>query len=224
MNKIFLVFLIGLMTFSLVFAAQTNIVTGSQQGSVTVEDTTQTGQGTGAGTQTNTETQTQNSGEGSQLQNKVAVESGVYTNQAGASMQIQKGEGSEVKFQSGNVEAKTTMTMTQEQVENKTKLKVKLSNGVDTEVKVMPDTASQTAIERLKLKNCVAEEGCAIELKEVGTGNQIKAVYEVKTEKPAKVFGLFKTNLKVQAQVDAETGEIVRSKKPWWSFLTTSSE
>ena len=219
MNKIFLVFLIGLMTFSLVFAANGNVETDVAD--VTL---TQTGQGTGAGTQTNTETQTQNSGEESQLQNQVAVESGTYMNQAGASMYIQKGEGSEIKLQSGKVEARTTMAMTQEQVQNKTVLKTQLSNGKNAEIKVMPDTASQTAIERLQLKNCVAEEGCAIELKEVGTGDQVKAVYEIKAETDAKVLGIFKTKLKVQAQIDAETGEVVQAKKPWWSFLTTSSE
>ena len=38
----------------------------------------------------------------------------------------------------------------------------------------MPDVASEKALERLKLKNCVEEERCSIELKEVGQNKKTK--------------------------------------------------
>lgn len=120
-----------------------------------------------------------------------------------------------------NVSANCDCNLTQERVQNKTKLYAGLSNGRNAEVKIMPDAASETALQRLRLKNCVEEEGCKIELKEVGQGEGARLVYEMKTQKRAKVFGLFKAKMQVQAQVDAETGEIVRVKKPWWAFLAS---
>ena len=68
----------------------------------------------------------------------------------------------------------------------------------------MPDTASEKAIGTLKLKKDVE-----IELKDTG-----KPTYEVIGKKEVKVFGFIKT------EVNAETGNIEKTKKPWWSFLT----
>lgn len=210
MRKIFLLLAISLLTISFVLAAS-SVDSGS--------DATQVGQGTGDGTQSNVETETQNQGEETNLQNQVKVQSGNYVNSNGEQMQIQNN--GEFKLQVGNVEAKSSLEMTQEQEQNRTKLKTTLSNGKNVEIKVMPDTASERAIERLRLVNCVAEEGCTIELKEVGTGEEVKAVYEVKAEKNAKVLALFQTKMQVQAQIDAETGEVVQAKKPWWAFLAS---
>jgi hypothetical protein len=35
------------------------------------------------------------------------------------------------------------------------------------------------------------------------------------------MFGLFKVKGKVTAEVDAETGEVISVKKPWWSFMAS---
>jgi len=205
MRKIFLLLLISLMTISFVLAAGSG--------------TTQVGQGSGDGTKSNTETQTQNQGEETNLQNKVTVQSGNYESANGEQMQIKTENGFQLKV--GGKEAKSSLTMTQEQEQNRTRLKATLSNGENVEIKVMTNTASEKAIEALSLKNCVAEEGCTIELKEVGTGEQVKAVYEIQTEKEAKFLALFQTKMQVQAQIDAETGEVVQAKKPWWAFLAS---
>ena len=85
----------------------------------------------------------------------------------------------------------------------------------------MPDTASERAMERLRLKVCSEENDCQIELKEVGKGEQVKAVYEVKAQKQAKLFWLFRIKMQVRAQIDAESGEVIRTKKPWWAFLAS---
>lgn len=97
----------------------------------------------------------------------------------------------------------------------------KLSNGRNAQIKIMPETASQKAIERLRLKNC--DEDCSIELKEVDVGQNQKAAYEVKAKKESKIFGLFKKIMDVETQIDAESGEIISTKKPWWSFLASES-
>ena len=78
----------------------------------------------------------------------------------------------------------------------------------------MPETASQKAIERL------GELGFNIILKEVGNGNNTKAVYELIAKKEGKMLGLFKINGNIAIQVDAETGD-VKIIKPWWAFLAS---
>jgi len=105
--------------------------------------------------------------------------------------------------------------------ENKTKLKIKLKNGNYSFVKVMPDVASQVALERLKLNFCSENNNCSIELKEVGEGNKTRIVYETRAEKKFRILGLFNSRNEVEIQLDSETGEVIRTKKPWWSFLAS---
>jgi hypothetical protein len=90
-----------------------------------------------------------------------------------------------------------------------------LSNGRKAEIKYMPETASAKAIERL------GELNFSVVLKEVGNGNETKAVYEVSAEKEGKIFGLFRAKGKVTALVNAETGDVEKVNKPWWAFLAT---
>jgi len=111
--------------------------------------------------------------------------------------------------------------MKQETVQNKTKLSATLSNGKNAEIKVMPNTASEKALERVRLKVCSEENECKIELKETGSGEQTKLAYELKTQRQSKVFGLFKAKMQVQVQVNAENGEVIKVKKPWWAFLAS---
>ena len=77
------------------------------------------------------------------------------------------------------------------------------------EIKIMPDTASEKAIEILQTKKEIT-----LELKDTG-----KPIYEVEGEKDGKMFGIFKIEMKVKVEIDAETGEVISAKKPWWAFL-----
>lgn len=144
--------------------------------------------------------QTANQGESSQLQ-----------------VQTQSEFGSTIRAQNGSVEAKTEMKMTQQQDGNQTKTYAQLSNGMKAEIKVMPDSASEKALEVLGAK--CEETGCQIELKEVGKGEETKAAYEVKAQKQVKVLGFIRTQMRTQAQVDAGTGEVVKTRNAWWGFL-----
>ena len=45
------------------------------------------------------------------------------------------------------------------------------------------------------------------------------AVYSVIGTKKAKVLMVFPADMKVEAKVSAETGEIISMEKPWWGFL-----
>jgi len=111
-----------------------------------------------------------------------------------------------------------------EQEQNKTRLRARLKDGNKKEIKIMPDTASERALERLRLKVCSEENNCTIVLKEVPVKNENKLAYELQAERHFRILALFRAKAKVKAQVDAETGEIIIVKKPWWAFLALESE
>jgi len=95
------------------------------------------------------------------------------------------------------------------------RLMANLSNGRKAEIKVMPDTASEKAIERLGRLNWT------IELKEVGKGDDAKLEYELQAEKEGKFLGIIKTKAKILARINAENGNVDYAKKPWWAFLAS---
>lgn len=101
--------------------------------------------------------------------------------------------------------------------------KMSLSNGKQAEIKIMPATASTTAIAKLSLKVCSIENNCTIQLKETGTGNETSVVYEVKAQKKFKVFGIFSTQGEVTATVNVEDGKVTATRRPWWSFIASES-
>ena len=141
-----------------------------------------------------------------------------YMAQNGEQVQVQQGEGNRLRLKVRDAEAHTDLEVTSEGQ----KLRAKLSNGRNAEIKIMPDTASERALQRLRIKNCSGN--CTIELKQVGEGEQARLAYEVQTERHSRVLGLFKAKMQVQAQVDAETGELIRVGKPWWAFLAVEPE
>jgi len=165
-------------------------------------------------------------GEGSseQTQEKIQVQEGEHLGEGGQTFRIQTQANNRIKLEAGGISAECDCQMTQETVQDKTKLYAGLSNGQNAEIKVMPNTASEKALNQLKLKTCSEENECSIELKEVGSGEQTKLAYELKTQRHSRVFGIFGAKMQVQAQVHAETGEIVRVKKPWWAFLALEPE
>lgn len=142
-----------------------------------------------------------------------------YMAQNGESIQVQ-GEGNRTRLRVRDVEAHTDLEVTSDGQ----KFRAKLSNGRNAEIKIMPNVASERALERLRLRNCTESQNCTIELREVGQGNQSRLAYEVQAERHARILGLFQAKMQVQAQVDAETGELIRVGKPWWAFLATESE
>jgi hypothetical protein len=108
-------------------------------------------------------------------------------------------------------------TMDEEGCPKPSKCTKTLSNGRNAEIKIMPQTASAKAIEKL------GELDFTIEIKEVGslTSKETRAVYELTGNKQGRFLGIFKIQARVQAQVDTETGEVIKTTKPWWAFLAT---
>jgi len=152
------------------------------------------------------------------------LQSGNYQVSGGRMINVQQQAGNRMTIQAGasSVDCPLYLEMTQERVQNETKFYANLSNGRNAEIRIMPDMASQTALQRLNLRNCT--DDCSIELKEANIGDQVRAVYEVQAQRNSKVFGIFSARMQVQAQVDAETGEILQINKPWWAFLAVEPE
>ncbi len=161
-----------------------------------------------------------------QVQEKlIAINQGNLTVQ-GKQISIKKMSNIRKQIKVRNISAHTNLELIQEQVkeqgQNKTKLKAKLSNGKNAEIKIMPDAASETAIQMLKLKACSEENNCTIELKELNrTKNQSRLAYEIKAEKQSKILGLFRKRMQVRAEIDTDNGQLIQVKKPWWAFLAS---
>jgi hypothetical protein len=111
---------------------------------------------------------------------------------------------------SGNVQATSTEKV--RVVENK--LFVEDAGGNNSEVKIMPETASAKAIEKLG-----EVQNVQIELKQVGNTDNTKPTYQVSAQKEVKFLGMFKIKMTVRTEVNSETGEATKMQKPWWSFL-----
>lgn len=153
------------------------------------------------------------------------IHAGTYTSVKGNKFEIKtqtKAQNKEqLRLHVGNVSALVLGNLTQKQEKNQTKLMFKMSNGNNAEIKVMPNSASETALERLRLRVCSEDNNCTIELKEVGQGNQTRAAYQVEAEKQYKVLGLFKARARVNANINAETGEVIETKTPWWAAISS---
>lgn len=226
MNKKFILTLFSLvLVVGLVIAAQ-GYGTNAQGGSLDSAQGSKNEDGSGNAIATNTNLDTSNQGDNNQLQNRVQekIQSGKYENAEGKQIQVQTKSNNRLELKSGNSIAETDLEIEASTENGKTSFKAKLSNGKNAEVKVMPDTASEKALERLRLKICSEEKGCSIELKEVSSGEKAKLAYEVKTQRTSRFLGMFKTQMNVEAQVDAESGEVIRTKKPWWAFLASEPE
>jgi hypothetical protein len=134
--------------------------------------------------------------------------------------QIKQVTEEKMQIQNQNVIANTELELVQEQ----NQIRAQLSNKKYTDIMVMPDVASEIAMERLRLRVCSEENNCTIELKETGQGNETKAMYEVKAEKKARLFGLIQMKMQVMAQVNAENGEVMKEERPWWAFLAIEED
>jgi archaellum component FlaG (FlaF/FlaG flagellin family) len=174
---------------------------------------------------------TRNMGNDSALRERInaRIENGDYIMEDGKKIRIQNSENNRVQLRDGNLSVECACNLSQEQIQNRTRLKVALSNGRNAEIKIMPNVASEVALERLRLRNCIAEENCTIELKEVNAlrdinGTRERLAYELQTKRESRIFGLFKAKMQVRAQVDAENGDVIAVKKPWWAFLARESK
>ena len=131
------------------------------------------------------------------------IEVEIFTSEGSISISVEKVAEDSISITEGLTLVKTSKKLV---IEEK-KLLMETSQG-NKEVKIMPSTASDIAINQLQLKNY------EIELKDVG-----KPVYEITGTKEVKVIGFINAEMAIKSQIDAETGIIEKTEKPWWSFL-----
>lgn len=117
------------------------------------------------------------------------------------------------------LEVETELEIDDDVNDSDSDLEVTDSRGEKTRIRVLPDTASEVALERLEARNLTK-----IELKEVLHKNIPRIVYEIETNKNGKFLGVFKLKIKADAQIDPETGEILGVNVPWWAFLVSEED
>lgn len=86
-------------------------------------------------------------------------------------------------------------------------------NGNETKEIILPDEAK----ERIQNKTRARLHNESINLTEEGN-------YEISARKEAKLLWAISVRERVRAQVDAETGEVIRARTSWWGFLAKDSE
>jgi uncharacterized membrane protein YkoI len=138
-------------------------------------------------------------------------------------VQIQDMSKDRKRIHAGNFSAQTGLNISQEKKKNQTRIYAQNSNGENFEIMIFPDTASEIARERLRLRVCSEENNCTLELKEVGQGNQTRFAYEVSVREKVRLLGFIRTNMEMESQINAETGEVMSIRKPWWAFLAVES-
>jgi hypothetical protein len=152
---------------------------------------------------------------------KEEIKTGDYNGSLGQLLKVKELVQNLKELRVNEVPAETDLNITAEtDAEGKTKFTTKLKNGKDLEIKIMPNTASEKALERLKLKVCSTDNNCTIQLKNIGSGETERVQYEVQIERHSKILGIFQKKMQVSADVDAETGD-VKVNKPWWAFIAT---
>jgi hypothetical protein len=172
----------------------------------------------------NTKIETSANGMNSVVDRKEEIRSGDYVSHSGRVLMVKELTQNKKELKINGVTAKTNLSIIGEtDAQGKTKLTTMLRNGEEGEIMIMPDVASKTALERLRLKVCSAENNCTIELKDVGSGEEEKIQYEVQLERQSKILGMFNKRMHVTVDVDAQTGES-KVHRPWWAFMATTSD
>lgn len=159
-----------------------------------------------------------------ELKDKIREHKGEFKME-GKKVNISELNDTQKEFIVGKINAKTGLNLSIDDLGNGTLgsiMSAYMSNGRKAEIRVMPDRASEIAREKFKIR--CEEHNCTFELKEVGKGNESRAVYEMRAEKKSKLFGLFSKKMEIRSEIDAETGVAGKVHKPWWAFLASESD
>ena len=120
------------------------------------------------------------------------------------------------RAEEGGLEARSDLEISEnETVDGNVSIKVKLKDGRHKDIKILPDRASEIAKARMRAKY----GNDSLEIREIMHKNVPKVVYHLEGNSSGKFLGVFKSNMNVQTEVDAETGEVVLVKRPWWAFM-----
>ncbi len=116
------------------------------------------------------------------------------------------------------LEVNTELEIDDEFEGNESELVAIMSDGRRAKIKIMPDQLVEIALERLKALNFT------MELKETIHENRLRVIYNIEANKTGRFLGIFKLKLRLEGQIDPETGEFIRINKPWWAFLVAGED
>jgi hypothetical protein len=118
-----------------------------------------------------------------------------------------------MRIQGKNTEARTKLRLRMVEEHNQSKIRIRLSNGDETTVNIMPDEIYEKVRKRLNTKNI------SLELEEKIHKNIPRVIYNIKANKNGRFLGIFKTKIRLEGEIDSETGEVLKMHAPWWSAL-----
>ncbi len=127
----------------------------------------------------------------------------------GREMTITAGQSGNVIVQVKGMNASTQVTL----YKSGGKVYGIFKNNETREVRVLPDQVREKIREKL-LSELEDEE---IELDEEG-------VYRLRARQRVRLFSLIRLRERIRAEIDSETGEILRIRRAWWSFFATNEE
>jgi len=119
-------------------------------------------------------------------------------------MTITAGKSGNIIVQVKGVNASTDVTL----YKSDDKIYGVFKNNETREVKIFPDEIK----ERLRERTTERLENQTMKLDEEG-------IYQVQARKRTRLFGFISVQAIVQAEVDSETGEVLKIRRPWWNFL-----
>jgi len=167
-----------------------------------------------------TKTQISDTGSSSPVFVKNEIKSGNFVDYSGKAITVREIVKNRIEIKTNSVSAETNLSVNVEtDSAGKTKLKIMLKNGQERELMMMPDVASEIALEVLRVKVCSINNNCTLELKSVGRESDEKLQYEMKLERDSKVLGVFQKKMKVIVDVDTQSRKS-KVLRPWWSFMT----
>lgn len=124
-------------------------------------------------------------------------------------MTIHAGKSGNIIVQVKGINASTNVTLYKA---DDGKVYAQFKNNETKEI-ILPDEIKDRIRERIKARL----ENESINLTEDGR-------YEIEARKRARLFGIFPVKERVRTQIDAETGEIIRTRTSWWGFLAKDVE
>ncbi|MBI2128943.1 PepSY domain-containing protein [Candidatus Woesearchaeota archaeon] len=128
--------------------------------------------------------------------------SGITVEEA-AEITVEKESEDKTIIRRGNSVVETQLDITEESLQ----LYINSSEGEENKI-IFPDRAISKIRESGTIKKAVLE-------KENG-----RAVYHIYATKKVKLFLIFSASLNEEIKIDAESGEVIETKTPWWAFLT----
>jgi hypothetical protein len=122
----------------------------------------------------------------------------------GREMTIQAGQSGNTIIQSKKINASTNVEL----YKSENKIYGIFKDNQTKELNIFPDELQKKIREKIQTRL----ENQTLKLDENG-------IYQMRAEKRARLFGIFPVKATIQAEINSETGEIIRIKNPWWGFL-----